>query len=127
MNIYFKCQNCTQENRLKTNARTRVEFAMENGNLINSKCSFCGLENILKVNRLYAKKSKSILIISSIIFLIGSAIGVYYVIKMIFEMKTVIGIAIIASGLLLPIWIYNILNQEERSRVNSFNRTYVNE
>jgi len=49
------------------------------------------------------------------------------VIKMIFEMKTVIGIAIIASGLLLPIWIYNILNQEERSRVNSFNRTYVNE
>jgi SNF family Na+-dependent transporter len=127
MNIYFKCQNCNQENRLKTNAKTRVEFAMKNGNSIKSNCNLCKRENTLKVNKIYAKKSKSIFLISGLIFLIGSAFGTYYLVKMISEMKTIIGIAIIASGLLVPIWIYNIINQEERNRVNSFNRTYVTE
>jgi divalent metal cation (Fe/Co/Zn/Cd) transporter len=79
------------------------------------------------VNKLYAKESKLISVLSGIIFLAGSFIGLYFVMDMISEMKTIIGIFIIACGLLIPVWIYGILNKEERSRVRTFNQTYVSE
>ena len=79
------------------------------------------------VNKLYAKKSKLISIIAGIIFLFGTLIGLYFVMKMISEMKTVMGIFIVACGLLVPVWVYGILNKEERNRVKTFNQTYVSE
>src|SRR5690606_24577765 len=113
------------ENRLKTDKTTRVEFAMKNGNIIDLECFQCHKTASFKVNKLYAKESKLILIIGWIIFLIGTGIGLYFLMGFISEMKTIIGIVVVASVLLAPIWIFRILNQEERMRVKTFNQTYV--
>ena len=127
MNIYFKCPNCETENRLKTDATTRVEFAMKKGNVTDLKCCHCHQTTSFKVNKLYAKESKLISILAGIIFIIGTAIGLYFLMKMISEMKFVMSIFLVATGLLAPIWIFNILNKEERTRVKTFNQTYVKE
>ncbi|MFC2110576.1 hypothetical protein ACFLRU_06730 [Bacteroidota bacterium] len=81
----------------------------------------------MNVNKFYAKESKLISILAGIIFLLGTFIGIYFVMQMISEMKTVMGIYIIATGLLIPVWIYGILNREDLNRVRTFNQTYVSE
>jgi len=100
---------------------------MEVGNTKKFYCVKCNKENTLNLNKFYAKESKLILIISGLIFLFGTAVGIYFVMKMISEMKTVIGIFIIATGLIIPVWIYGILNSEDLKRVRAFNQTYVSE
>ena len=100
---------------------------MENGKIRKTDCENCNQESTLNVNKFYAKESKLISIIAGIIFLVGTFIGLFFVMQMISEMKTVIGIFIVACGLLIPVWIYGILNKEERNRVKSFNQTYVTE
>lgn len=127
MNIYFKCQACKHENRLRTDSHTRVEFAIENGNTLELKCDSCIWINNITVNKLYAKESKNIAIVAGFIFLIGSAFGLYFLMKMISEMKTGMGIFAVACGLLIPSWIYVTLNKEEVRRVKTFNQTYVSE
>ncbi|WP_179345888.1 hypothetical protein [Winogradskyella ursingii] len=79
------------------------------------------------MNKFYAKEFKLISILAGILFLAGTLIGLYFVMQMISEMKTVIGIFVVACGLLFPVWIYSILNKEERNRVKAFNQTYVTE
>ncbi|QQY81582.1 hypothetical protein JJL45_11715 [Tamlana sp. s12] len=68
-----------------------------------------------------------IAIISGIIFLIGTVVGIYFVFKMISEMKTVMGIFTVACGLLFPVWIFSNLNKEDSIRIRTFNQTYVSE
>lgn len=127
MRVYYKCPKCNYENRLKTESCTRIEFAMENGKIRKTDCENCNQKSTLNVNKFYAKESKLISILAGIIFLVGTFIGLYFVMQMISEMKTVIGIFTVACGLLIPVWIYGILNKEDRNRVKAFNQTYVSE
>lgn len=127
MRVYFKCPNCNHENQLRTQSETRIEFAMENGKIIKTNCKNCNKQSNLNANRFYAKESKLISIISGLIFLVGTFIGLYFVMQMISEMKTVIGVFSVACGLLIPVWIYDTFNKEERNRVRTFNQTYVSE
>jgi hypothetical protein len=112
---------------VKTDAGTRIEFAMENGKTKKVDCAKCHLNFNLEPNKFYAKESKLISILSGIIFLVGTFVGLYFVLQMISEMNTIIGIFTVASGLLIPVWIFGILNKEERNRVKTFNQTYVTE
>lgn len=100
---------------------------MENGKIRETDCKNCNQKSSLNVNKFYAKESKLISILAGIIFLVGTFIGLYFVMQMISEMKTVIGIFAAACGLLIPVWFYGILNKEDRNRVKAFNQTYVSE
>lgn len=100
---------------------------MQNGKTKELKCDNCNRIENFKVNKLYAKESKILSILAGTIFFIGTAIGLLIVMDMISDMKTVIGIAVVACGLLVPGWVYNIIVKEDRRRVITFNHTYVNE
>ncbi|WP_159021574.1 hypothetical protein [Formosa sp. L2A11] len=126
MRVYFKCLACKHENQLNTDAGTRVEFEMKNPKR-KYKCVNCSRHTRLSANKLYTKQSKLISMISGIVFLVGTLIALYFVVQMIYKMETVVGIYIIASGLLIPVSIYNILNKEDQKRVKIFNQTYVKE
>ncbi|MDN3725557.1 hypothetical protein QRD02_14320 [Aequorivita sp. SDUM287046] len=127
MRVYYKCPKCNHENRVKTDAGTRIEFAMENGKAKKVECEKCYLNFNLEPNKFYAKESKLISILSGIIFFVGTMVGLYFVMQMISEMKTIIGIFTVACGLLIPVWIFGVLNKEERNRVKTFNQTYAAE
>ena len=100
---------------------------MENGKIRGTDCKNCNQKSTLNVNKFYVKESKLISILDGIIFLVGTFIGLYFVMQIISELKTVIGIFAVACGLLIPVWIYGILNKEDRNRVRACNQTYVNE
>lgn len=127
MKVYYMCSNCSYEIGFKTESTTRVEFAMKNKKGKTLTCKQCNHIEILKINKVYTKESKIIIIVSMTIFLLGSVIATSFLLKMINEMNTVLGIIVITSGLLIPVWIYTILNKEDRRRVKSFNQTYVKE
>jgi len=93
--------------------------------MVRFECPSCGKVNAIHVNKIYTKSSKSIFILSILVFLIGIGFGGYYLMNQILEMKTVVGIVVVASILLAPSWVYSILQKEDRLRVNSFNRSYV--
>src|SRR5690554_7838659 len=90
---------------------------MENGKIRKTDCENCNQKSTLNVNKFYAKESKLISILAGIIFLVGTFIGLYFVMQMISEMKTVIGIFTVACGLLIPVWIYEIGRASCRERV----------
>jgi SNF family Na+-dependent transporter len=100
---------------------------MENGKTLKTDCKNCNQKSTLNVNKFYAKESKLISILAGIIFIVGTFIGLYFVMQMISEMKTVMGIFVVACGLLIPVWIFGILSKEDRNRVKTFNQTYVSE
>lgn len=127
MTVYYKCSSCSQENQLKTNAATRIEFAMARGNRTKQSCKNCHITKLVMVNDLYAKNALTTMIIAGGIFLLGSAFGVYFLLRMIAQGNTILGLIPIASGLLIPVWIYTILHTNDQLRVRSFNQTYVNQ
>ena len=100
---------------------------MEKGNYRKIDCENCTQKSTISVNKFYAKKSKLIIILAGIVFLVGTFIGLYFLVNIIIELKTYFGIYVAAYGLLIPIWIYSILNDHDRDRVIAFNQTYVSE
>lgn len=126
MNLYFKCQNCKIENRFQSDSTTRVEFAMKNGKTKQLNCNSCHKISTYHINQCYAKESKTLALLSGLIFLFGTIIGVYIIIEMIIKLKTTVGIILVAFGLLIPVWVYAIIRKEDRRRVVTFNRSYLN-
>lgn len=100
---------------------------MENGKRKELKCRKCNQTTRFWINQFYAKESKFLGVFSGLILLLGFVIGIYIIWNMIRELKTIIGIVVVAAGLLAPIWIYTIIKQEDRRRVKTFNQTYVKE
>lgn len=100
---------------------------MEKGTNRELDCKNCTQNATIHTNDFYAKNSKLISIISGAIFFGGTLVGLYIVFEMIREMKTIMGISVVACGLLIPVWIYTILNKVDGNRVRDFNQSYVSE
>lgn len=114
MKVYGKCKSCKSEIAYKTNAHTRVEFAMQDGETRKMACSSCGMTSEFHVDELYAKPSNMPLIIVGLLFLTGMIILVY---QIFFPKNPYV---IIMFG--LPIGIFFTLKKQDRTRVSNFNR-----
>jgi len=98
---------------------------MEHGELKEVHCVNCNKKHKLNVNRFYARASKLISILSAIILLVGTSVAIYFVIQMVSKTVSIMGIFTIASALLIPVWIYGVLNKEDGNRVRTFNQSYI--
>ncbi|HNP66430.1 MAG TPA: hypothetical protein PKH16_00870 [Aequorivita sp.] len=128
MKLYLKCPNCKYENSFKSNASTRVEFVMvKNKKTIEINCVGCNKKISASVNKIYAKESKSAFLIAGIIFMIGSILILIIWSKILSNSKNAMGLYAVALLLLVPVWIYIIIQKQERIRVSTFNHTYVND
>lgn len=97
-----------------TNTNTRVEFAMRDGEQKNFKCTNCGEENIIHVDKFYAKKSKLPFLTSVFAGIIVTIATLYFI------LFTQSNFIIIALG--IPFVIYFILRKQDETRVSDFNR-----
>lgn len=100
---------------------------MKHGKKMDLKCAECEKTAIISINKIYAKPSKKLIFIAGAVFLIGSLIVLYYVRQMIMYYDTTMGIYRVALGLVFPAAIYLTLNREDRNRVSTFNRSYIND
>lgn len=114
MKVYGKCKNCKHEISYRTNANTRVEFAMQDGENKNLNCKSCGTNTSFHVDELYAQSSKMPYLITGFATLVIVIVTLYYI--FISDSKYVI----IAFG--LPLAIYLILTKQDQTRVSDFNR-----
>ncbi len=127
MKLYLKCTACNYENHFKCDAETRIEYAMKYGKYKQHSCTQCSNANRVAVNNMYAKESKWIYLIAGSIFLMGSLAGLYFYIDIFNQTRSVFGLYASGLILLIPVFIYNTMNKEDRVRVRTFNQTYVRE
>lgn len=114
MKVYGKCQSCGNETFYRTDANTRVEFAMQDGEIKTINCKNCGTNTDFHVDELYAKRSNMPYLIV--------ALGVLTVIIIMFYFLFFndSGYVVIAVG--LPFIVYLILTKQDQTRVSNFNK-----
>ncbi|NOY48781.1 MAG: hypothetical protein GXO84_11470 [Chlorobi bacterium] len=66
-------------------------------------------------------------LIAGLIFSFGSLFVILFWFKMLTNTNSNFGLYAIGLILLIPVWIYLIINKQERMRVNTFNHAYVKE
>ena len=114
MKVYGKCKSCKNEIGYRTNANTRVEFAMQDGETKKMNCNNCGTNTEFHVDELYAQASKMPYLIVGLTILTIVTITLYYIFFS--DSKYVI----LVFG--LPLAIYLILTKQDQTRVSDFNR-----
>lgn len=114
MKVFGKCKSCKNEIACQTNAHTRVEFAMQDGELKNINCANCGTNTECNVDQLYAKPSNMPIITFGMIFLAGVIFLLY---QLFFPENDYV---IILFG--LPIGVYLTLKKQDQTRVANFNK-----
>jgi len=122
MKVYGKCESCSNEIGYSTSANTRVEFAMKDGDYKNLKCLECGNVSEIQVDQLFAKPSKIAQIGAGLIFLVGTPLA-FLIASSVFTGTTNHYVIYIVGGfLLVPVYIYIIINKQDQTRVSDFNR-----
>ncbi len=122
MKIYGKCNSCENENRFWSNSSTRVQFAMNEGEIKKITCKNCKVINEIHIDELYTKKSKLAQILAGLIFIIGTPLTFFFILPALSETINNYLIFIIGGLLLVPVVIYGIINKQDQKRVSSFNR-----
>ncbi|MFH4964966.1 hypothetical protein V8G69_08180 [Gaetbulibacter sp. M235] len=122
MKLFAVCPKCKNEISFNSIHKTRVEFAMNDGETKTLNCKICEYKNTFKINELYAKESKIAQIIAGLIFFIGTPFLLFYAKTILIKMGTLKLTLIIGSFMLIPALIYKTILKEDRIRVNTFNR-----
>jgi len=125
MYVYGKCKSCKHSLRFKTEAPTRIELAMRNGEYIGCTCPSCSLVQQQHVNSFRATYSKIPQLLAGIIFGIGTLGGLYFGFFVLENVRNHYLAYGACSLLLIPGLVYTILHEDERRRVNAFNQMQV--
>ncbi|SDY08451.1 hypothetical protein SAMN05444411_1214 [Lutibacter oricola] len=124
MKVFGKCQNCKNEISVSVNYGTRLEIAMYEGETKSNYCKNCNKKNEFHINDLRAKESKFSLIISGLIFLIGTPLTIYLLFDYLIIPHNPYIALIIAGFIAVPMTIYGIIRKQDMIRVRAFNRAY---
>lgn len=117
MKVYGKCKSCSNEIAYRTDAHTRVEFAMQDGETKNLNCKNCGTNTEFHVDQLYANPSKRAQLIAGLTFLLGIPL-ILILINVIYYNSEYY----IIGGFFIPFVVFIILNRQDQTRVSDFNR-----
>lgn len=122
MKVFGICKSCKNEIGYRTDTNTRVEFAMRESETKILKCKNCGVDTEFHVDELYAKHSKSAQYGAGLIFLIGTPL-MFFIFRLVFTGSRNHYVIYIVSGfLLVPIFIYAVMNRQDQTRVSDFNK-----
>ena len=122
MKVYGKCENCSNEIVYSTSANTRVEFAMKEGDSKDLECLECGTISQIQVDQLTAKPSKIAQIGAGLIFLLGTPLAFFIASSFFSGVTNHYVIYVVGGFLLVPVYVYIIINKQDQTRVSDFNR-----
>lgn len=122
MKVYGKCSKCKNEIAYKTDANTRVEFAMKDGEIKKLNCKNCGTNKEFHVDELFAKHSKIAQLSAGLIFLVGTPLVFFHVNPVFTGSRNHYVIYIIAGFLLVPVFAFAVINKQDQTRVSDFNK-----
>jgi len=122
MKVYGICNKCKNEIAYKINAKTRVEFAMKEGEIKKLDCKNCGGNTEIHVDQLIAKHSKIAQLSAGLIFLIGTPLVFFLVDPVLTGSRNHYVIYIVAGFLLIPVFAFAVINKQDQTRVSDFNK-----
>ena len=115
LKVFTLCKKCSQEFSYNTEACTRIEFAMKEGESVKIHCPKCNYVREYTPNDFYAKHSKIAKIIALILLIVGTPLVIYWGF---FGLSNYI---IIGGFLLIPFAAYQIIDIQEKQRIEAFN------
>ena len=124
MKIVYNCPKCYKLNKVKERASNRYKLYEKIGGELDVKCSHCGQESKIHINRVYAKVdpvvlSVVILALSSASFFIGKyLLQTYWVDNPFADLK---GVEVAFVGAAIPLVILSIAIPSLNKRANYFN------
>ena len=124
MKVYGKCQNCKNEISVSVDYGTRIEITMYEGETKSVLCKNCTVKNKFHINDLQAKESKFAIIISGIIFLIGTPLIIYLFYDYLIATHNPYFTLVIVGFVAVPMTVFGIIRKQDLIRVRSFNRAY---
>lgn len=125
MRLAFICKYCLEESQLNFVVSDRFRFLVKHGENYSCRCAKCGALNEFHVNRIYARTSKPLLIVS-LIFTFGMMIYLsnrFYT-NYVTERSLHVGlrgVGIVIIGLAIPLFIWGVLYAAELGRIRRFN------
>ncbi len=117
MRLHYYCSSCQKENSFKTKAKNRFELRTERGNIISEYCKHCGTIVKRRINMVYAKSNKWILII-------GTFFGIVFTtLTLIFSIAISLGFLLFVSPFVLTIPFIAWINTERKA--SAFNEVML--
>jgi hypothetical protein len=121
MKVFAICSNCKREITFNSKHKTRVEFAKQKGETKTLYCKSCAHKNKFKVDELFAKESKTALIVACLIFFFGIPFVLYYITDFVLKIGGLYSSLTIGGFILIPIIVYKTIKYKERIRISTFN------
>lgn len=103
---------------MSTSSETRVELAMDEGEVIQLDCPQCQMINDLPVDEFSARTSKTARTIALLILAVGTPLSIWF---FLFYFAAKYDMMIIGGVVLAPLLIYGMLKKQEERRVHAFN------
>ncbi|MAT55029.1 MAG: hypothetical protein CMN32_11160 [Saprospirales bacterium] len=118
----FRCQNCSEYNRLKGSFTDRRELAETKGEPFRIVCSVCGRKTEVKANSVTATETRFLGLIFPLVFVPAILLGYYLFTNFIERNSIYLKLIAIGFALKIPAIIYSALSKSERDKVRNFNR-----
>jgi hypothetical protein len=122
MKIYTRCTYCKNDISIWTWDSNRGEIKKTKGNFIESKCPKCNKTAKYDIDDFKARESKIALLISLIVFLLGTPVLFLTLWEYLWD-SGIYGVLAILGVILIPSFIYGIINKNDINRVRLFNRS----
>jgi hypothetical protein len=123
MKLFTKCPYCSEESSLHYFTTDRGSLAREKGKQLRVICKKCHSEFNCDVDNLYAKKSKLSIVIALLVLIIGMPGAFFGLNSLIWDA----GYVMISTGMFaIPFMIYQIINAQDKKRVDVFNNFKIN-
>jgi hypothetical protein len=121
MILYTICNSCKNTIKLPFSEFSRADIAMKKGDFIELRCNKCYNKDKYHLNNIMAKKSPIAVIISLIIFILGTPLLLYFLGDYFFRTTNLKVIGLLIGIVGIPTIMYNLINKEEQKKVSGFN------
>lgn len=121
MKLFVNCNNCYEKIIFHNAANDRVELENELGRTIKLDCTSCLKSARYHVNEIEAIERQFIFVAALFIFIVGTLIGFYYVYQHLFHAQNIGVYKAVMGVIMIPSFVYVILNKQEKDNVERFN------
>ena len=125
--LYTRCSECGENINYYSWETTRANLQMQKGRFVEIDCKHCGKVDNYYLNNLRAEKSNIALIVSFIIFALGTPAVFFLLWDTLVKTANLYFMIVLLGVILVPSIMYGLILKDERKKINSFNRFKIKE
>lgn len=127
LKLYTRCNECSEDIYYYSWESTRANLQMQKGRFVQLECKQCGNVDNYHLNDLRAEKSNIALIVSFMIFAVGTPLVFFFLWDKLVKTANIYFMIVLLAIILVPSIMYGLILKDERKKINSFNRFKIKE